>query len=85
MINRDILIRGYSQAGNEFLADELGDVFKVIDNDDDRAVHNRMIKRIATMVGLDKSMAFRMAVAETIIQMSVRNLNNGEARAKKEK
>jgi hypothetical protein len=85
MINRDILIRGYSQAGNEFLADELGDVFKVIENDDDRAVHNRMIKRIAVMVGLDKSMVFRMAVAETIIQMSVRNLNNGEARAKKEK
>jgi hypothetical protein len=94
-----IIIRGYSQAGDEFLAEKLKKIFSELTTPEDVALHNDMLKDIQAMVGGDgaelrKAVArmlltrprkFLQNVANTILTLSLRNRTDGQTQEKKTK
>ena len=47
----------YAQAGNDFLAGDLECIFRVLESQEDIALHNHMVKKVVKMVGQDKEKA----------------------------
>ena len=91
MSNKTI-IKGYSQAGDEFLAEKLKKVFQVLNTPADVALHNDMVEDIQMMVAdanslrtnvarilVSKPKNFLLNVAELIRNLSLRNIENGKA------
>lgn len=50
-MDRQQLFNAYSSAGTNFLAERLKNVFRRIENDRDRVLHNEMTDEIAFMIG----------------------------------
>lgn len=92
MNHEQTIIRGYSQAGEEFLAGKLRKIFSELSTPEDVALHNDMLRDIQTVVGGDggdlrKAVAriliarpknFLRSVARTIIELSLRNITHGK-------
>jgi hypothetical protein len=87
---KKIIIKGYSQAGDDFLALKLKKVFAVLTTPEEVALHNDMVRDIQAMVvdydDFGKSVAriilsipknFLLRVANLIRTSSVRNIENG--------
>lgn len=85
------IIKGYSQAGDDFLAEKLKKVFMILRTPEDMALHNDMVRDIQLMVedadSLRKSVArilignprnFLSSVARLIRNLSLRNIENGK-------
>lgn len=76
MNDGQITIRGYSQAGDDFLALKLRKIFMNLVTPEDVALHNDMLMDIQTMIGEGNADEFRKSVARTLTTMSVRNIEN---------
>ena len=59
MLDGKTLIEGYSRAGNDFLADRLEGLFRLLKSPEDIALHNAIVQEVLRMVGLDKGKANR--------------------------
>lgn len=92
-----ILIKGWHDSGEEFLALKLKKIFMVLENPNDVALHNDMIMDLTTMLGninakhfrwevarivLSKPRNFLRSVASLILNISIRNLTYGKKNKK---
>ncbi len=95
--DRNTIIRGYNQAGDDFLANDLREIFMLIETADDKALHNDMVRRIQKMIGdvgvndlrtsvarmlLNRSGEFLLNLAKLIKNLSVRGIQNDEKNKK---
>ena len=80
MITDTDIIRGYNNAGVEVNADLLNNVFTVIDDQSQVAVHNFIMGIIKRRITVDQQENFCRSVAGLIEQYSLRNIENGEAK-----
>jgi len=64
-----VLIKGYSQAGEEFLAHQLWrkGIFKVLTTPEDVALHNEMVSEIQSMIGDGQSESLYKFTAKALI------------------
>ncbi len=92
MNGNKIIIQGYTQAGDDFLAHKLRKVFMLLTTPDEVAEHNDMIRDIQIMVGdigvedlrrgmaktlINGSREFLRDVARHIKNLSLRNIEHG--------
>ncbi len=70
MLDGKTLREGYERAGNDFLADRLEGLFRLLKTPEDIALHNVIAKEVVRMVGLDKESAnrFYRLLARGILQ-----------------
>ena len=66
MKTKKVIIRGWNDAGEIFLAEKLKKVFCLLDTPEDVALHNDMVEDVMIMVG-DKPNYFRRIVARIIL------------------
>ena len=59
MLDGKTLREGYSRAGNDFLADRLEGLFRLLKSPEDIALHNAIVEEVLRMVGHDKGKANR--------------------------
>ena len=96
MLSRDKLIKAYTQAGEEFVADRLKKVFCEIENQNDIALHNDMVREIQVMIGppgdflrsvsrllISRPKNFMLGVGSLVIVHSLRNYGNEKVTGKK--
>ncbi len=76
MNDRNAIIRGYNQAGDDFLANDLRKIFMLIETADDKALHNDMIRRIQKMIGDVGVNDLRTSVAKMLLNRSGEFLRN---------
>lgn len=72
--HREQLIKSYQQAGHGYLAFRLQRVFTRIDTDEDRILHNDMLKEILLMIETDPA-GFVSGVANVILQIAGKGRN----------
>ena len=92
MNRKQIIIRGWHNAGEAFLAEKLTKIFCELTTPEDVALHNDMVRDLHLMVGFDNRESFWMDIAKIVLNkprnflrsvanhitnLSMRNLSDG--------
>lgn len=74
MDKTQVISRGYANAGDDFLAEKLKKIFCPINTEEDRYLHNEMIRDLMMLIGPEISNV-RKSIARTIFSCSFRDFN----------
>jgi len=89
-MNKRVIIRGWHNSGEDFLAENLKKVFSILNSQGEVELHNDMVRNIQVMMGDDgsnfrkgvagilvkKPKNFLLSVANLILNLSLRSVNN---------